>query len=1297
MRPERQGDAETITSPILVEQFDGTTESKILPCGEILQGKDLGGTTLVCTGETVELGSRSNAWLPGRGHVYTGILDPEEQAIVEGVFQRAESREIIGVTDNVPMCTQRQYELFRKETGKPPVPVFSAQCREFRPSVRMFGTQNDSFDVAVNALLTETRKTLLRDMFECGRSSGELQEMWLQATSVESFQNDLATAMDDEPKVTFALNAEVGVWEDEHEEPQDVDGMTDMERARMRGKAVQAPCKKRATTGHKGLNDGQFGFYADLTDDLICSYRGNRRLWVAVSMEETTKARKFCLRGIRRKTDEQLIVGLGKTLKLLNRAGLAWMMHFDKERGIERSEAFEVEVEKRNGEVKHGIPGRHNSNAVPEQCVRESKEDVSVVLEGSCIDERHWDTVSEGVECERNYNAVPPMAPLYNIVQDVPAVGELGWVVLADAKLKRKGLDTRASPCCFIGRDISTSAGIWIEYLDRKVNKIRITTVHYKSCKEWTKVQAYSWQRQGLRLLSVSNPEFGDAEIEDEVQCWWATCDECEQWRRTDMQSIAIADKRVKWKCSDIDRHCESSEDELDEEEQLIGRVNVSRPAPIISAGEREPTGARKPQVEMARGQEERVAPKPSEKKEDSGLVKTWLVALGKVVKSEAAAPIYCLTARNRSELVFKLSGLGAAVPGSESHLRDSAATICVTRPVKKSEMKGLFAHLDWEAAVRKEVDVMMDHDVFGRPLEYEDAKRIPGAVFARLLEVFVIKDYDLGPDAWQARCRIVLGGHAMWDASGKPPTLPSMFAVPAGLKEVRVLIACGLIRGWDVRQFDVSGAYLHAKLNEPTFVKVTEALGLVLNKVMTAGHSSSGMRSPVWTLEKALYGHPLASFLWDEHFSSVLVEISSTRVDDVSMSFWIGYTESKAGSGDWRACVVLVIYVDDGVIAGTSRDIRKFMARVAALVKIKEVTELGKMLGVSYIVRASPTRDEIRVALDMRPYMRLACDRVRTDAGHLQKVGGRGLVPATDPVRTLEEQPVGTLKDGAPRYVGTFLYGVRCGFPAESFAVGVIARHVSKWTTEQDEALMRLVRFFEKHDNDVLVWTIRRKDFEMRTLKLVAWVDADHAGERETRHSTSGVMIAIVGEHGTFVLLDWMSKKQTAVACSTGEAELAAIFHGGKEVLVLAAMIEVALGFSIPISILSDSTCALDAVRAGFSARMRYANKTHGLSLSWIKENLGEFLAKVLTTFNAADVGTKALEVIAYHLHRRFIGMMNFDEFNRTDYPCACQLCVFQVFGKFACRERVDRAGGVCVKCQGATGGCVCRCWYGD
>lgn len=150
----------------------------------------------------------------------------------------------------------------------------------------------------------------------------------------------------------------------------------------------------------------------------------------------------------------------------------------------------------------------------------------------------------------------------------------------------------------------------------------------------------------------------------------------------------------------------------------------------------------------------------------------------------------------------------------------------------------------------------------------------------------------------------------------------------------------------------------------------------------------------------------------------------------------------------------------------------------------------------------------------------------------------------------------------------------------------------------------------------------------ERAHVKLELFTDSDFAGDVDTRRSTSGWIIFVRGEK-TNCLLSWGSKKQSAVALSSAEAEVVALRNGMRQTIPIRQVMERLLGRQIAVKIKVDAKAALDAVNNGYSKRLNHMRRVHGVSLGWIADevhNGGYELQLVASKDNIADALTKNL-----------------------------------------------------------------------
>ena len=124
--------------------------------------------------------------------------------------------------------------------------------------------------------------------------------------------------------------------------------------------------------------------------------------------------------------------------------------------------------------------------------------------------------------------------------------------------------------------------------------------------------------------------------------------------------------------------------------------------------------------------------------------------------------------------------------------------------------------------------------------------------------------------------------------------------------------------------------------------------------------------------------------------------------------------------------------------------------------------------------------------------------------------------------------------------------------------------------------------------------------------LWLEMWVDADHAGEPQ-RKSTTGWALLPRGHHGTRVLLDWASRKQSAVARPSGKAETVDLNDAVERIagtnrglcatgLPVMGALEKLLGPSLELRVFADASVSKAAAEKGAPNNVKYISKTHGV-----------------------------------------------------------------------------------------------------
>ena len=161
----------------------------------------------------------------------------------------------------------------------------------------------------------------------------------------------------------------------------------------------------------------------------------------------------------------------------------------------------------------------------------------------------------------------------------------------------------------------------------------------------------------------------------------------------------------------------------------------------------------------------------------------------------------------------------------------------------------------------------------------------------------------------------------------------------------------------------------------------------------------------------------------------------------------------------------------------------------------------------------------------------------------------------------------------------------------------------------------------------------------------LDAYPDADFAGCKRTSRSTSGGWFELGSgkpDGLTSAALEWSSKRQTATATSTTEAEMASAAAILKGAAVPALELwERLLKRSVTVRLLEDNQATLKVMQSGYSSKLRHMSKTHRVELSFVTDvckicgvkpeyiqthlQKGDFLTKGL----ARDKHCKALDLV--------------------------------------------------------------------
>ena len=191
-------------------------------------------------------------------------------------------------------------------------------------------------------------------------------------------------------------------------------------------------------------------------------------------------------------------------------------------------------------------------------------------------------------------------------------------------------------------------------------------------------------------------------------------------------------------------------------------------------------------------------------------------------------------------------------------------------------------------------------------------------------------------------------------------------------------------------------------------------------------------------------------------------------------------------------------------------------------------------------------------------------------------------------------------------------------------YAVAQLCRFTANPSKYHLHAAYRVLKYLSDTSNYCLVFGRKSKDLE---LDIAAFTDADFAGDKTDRKSTSGTIVQFNGD-----TIKWSSKKQKCVALSTTEAEYIAGGESAKESLWVSSWVLEVFGVYKYSRLIGDNKSAICLMK---NDTIHDRSKHIDIKYHFLRDEVekGHIVVEwVETTKELADILTKPVTKQVHH-----------------------------------------------------------------
>jgi len=534
-----------------------------------------------------------------------------------------------------------------------------------------------------------------------------------------------------------------------------------------------------------------------------------------------------------------------------------------------------------------------------------------------------------------------------------------------------------------------------------------------------------------------------------------------------------------------------------------------------------------------------------------------------------------------------------------------------IIEPTNMAHAKTLPQWPMWKAAADKEMDAINEQKTWVLVKKSEVPSGSP-IISSRWL--FKLK-YDSHGHISTYKARLVARGFQQREGIDYNET----FSPTIKYRSQRLIQALAATLGYCVRQIDIGNAFLYGTLKETIYMSQPEGY------IISPNDPTSNNEIMICKLIKSLYGTKQAPREWNTTLDDFIINTLGMKSCIHDPCVYVKSTSS-------HRIILLSVFVDDCTFSYSILDEAEMLAlkhMMEQRFKVKDLGESEWLLGM----HISRDTEKKTMSIDVERYIEKILERFNMQDCYPHNspaLAGQKLSKDACPnneyeKKAMEQQRTFLKGFDFRQVIGSLLYASLASRPDITYAVSQISMFSSNPGLSHWKAAERILRYLKATKYRTLTHQCSIGDIPIIEYqpRIVAYSDSDHAGDLDTRRSTTGFIIYVNGNP-----VSWTSKRQTSVALSSAEAEYMALAETAKEILWLRYLLCEIIGHPLlyPAILYCDNQSAIAITKNDqHHNRTKHIDYRYHFIRECVKNNYIQ-MEWVGTAYQHADIFTKAL-----------------------------------------------------------------------